>query len=84
MLAAIRSLRNRKAAAVIAAVPVASGAAYDLVKPEADDLVCLIIARTAWFAVAGFYQTWHDLNDEEVGRYLETWRIHREQSTLSR
>ncbi len=74
MLAAIKSIRHRKAAEVIVAVPVASGSAYDLVRPEVDNLVCLIIARTNYFAVARFYQHWHDLNDEEIIDFFETWR----------
>ncbi len=73
MLAAIKSLRNRKVAAVTVAVPVASGAAYELVLPEVDQLVCLIVARTNLFAVASFYRRWHDLSDQEVINLLETW-----------
>ncbi len=73
MLAAIKSLRRRKAAKINIAVPVASGSAYDLVRPEVDNLFCLIIARTNYFAVASFYQHWHDLNDEEVINFLEKW-----------
>jgi len=73
MLAAIESVRRRKAARIVAAVPVASGSAYDLVKPVADELVALVVARTEWFAVASFYQHWHDLTDGEVIRYLDWW-----------
>jgi predicted phosphoribosyltransferase len=75
MLAAIQSLRHRKASAVIVAVPVASGAAFDIVRPAVDNLVALVIARTSWFAVASYYENWYDLNDEEVFQYLEAWRI---------
>jgi predicted phosphoribosyltransferase len=55
MIAAIKSLRNRKADKVIMASHMFRGA-YDLVKPMADDLVCLTIARTDWFAVASYYR----------------------------
>jgi putative phosphoribosyl transferase len=74
MAAAIKSMQQRKAARITVAVPVASGAAYDLVKPLADELVCLIVARIDTFAVASFYRRWHDLADEEVLEYLEAWR----------
>jgi putative phosphoribosyl transferase len=74
MAAAIKSMQQRKAARVTVAVPVASGSAYDLVKPLADELVCLIVARISRFAVASFYRCWHDLTDEEVLEYLEAWR----------
>ena len=73
MAAAIKSVRQRKAASITVAVPVASGSAYDLVKPLADEVVCLIIARVYQFAVASFYRWWYDLTDEEVLRYLEGW-----------
>jgi putative phosphoribosyl transferase len=75
MLAAIQSLRNRKASEVVAAVPVASESAYNLIKPEVDNLVCLKISRAEWFAVASYYKDWYDLNDEDVFRYLDAWRF---------
>jgi predicted phosphoribosyltransferase len=74
MVAAIKSIKRRKAAMVISAVPVASGTAYDLVKPLVHELVCLAIARVYHFAVASFYHNWYDLTDEEVIRYLNDWR----------
>jgi predicted phosphoribosyltransferase len=75
MLAAIKSLRNRKVGEITVAIPVASGSAYDLVLPEVDRLISLIVARTSFFAVASFYQHWHDLKDQEVINLLETWRL---------
>ena len=73
MLAAVKSLKRRRAARIVVAAPVASGTAYDLLKAEADDLVCLVIARRRYFAVASFYRRWHDLTEEEVIGYLEEW-----------
>ncbi len=73
MMAAIESVQRRRAAQIVAAVPVASGSAYDLVKPVADELVALVVARTEWYAVASFYQHWHDLSDGEVIRCLDWW-----------
>ncbi len=74
MLAAVRSLRHRKVAEVTVAVPVASSSAYELILPEVDNLICLLVSRTYYFAVASFYQHWHDLSDREVINLLETWR----------
>ncbi len=71
MLAAAKSTRLRHASAVVVAVPVASGSAYDLIRGVVDDVVCLVVARTYSFAVAGFYRNWHDLTDEEVIGWLE-------------
>ena len=73
MLAAIRSAQQRGAITTVVAVPVASGSAYDLVKPLVDELVALVVARTDWFAVASYYLHWHDLTDAEVLQYLESW-----------
>jgi len=67
-------MERRKATRTVVAVPVASGTAYDLVKPLAHQLVCLVVARIYQFAVASFYHDWYDLTDEEVIKYLEAWR----------
>jgi predicted phosphoribosyltransferase len=75
MLAAIRSIQRRKVEKVVVAVPVASATAHDLVKPLADELVCLVIARIHQFAVASFYHHWYDLTDEEVFKYFEEWQM---------
>ena len=74
MIAAVKSMKRRRAARIVVAVPVASGTAYDLVKRMVDELVCLVVARTHGFAVASFYQHWRDLTDEDVFRYLADWR----------
>ncbi len=74
MVAAVKSMQRRKASKIVVAVPVASGSAYDLVKRIVDELVCLVLARTYGFAVASFYQRWHDLTDEEVNKYLVSWQ----------
>ena len=71
MMAAIKSIRQRGAAKVVAAAPVASASAWELIKPMTDDTVCPIVAYTYSFAVASFYQHWHDLTDEEVFEVLE-------------
>ncbi len=70
MLAAIQSARQHRAAKVLVAVPAASISAYELVKPAADELVALVIARTPWFAVASFYSQWYDLTDRDVFNHL--------------
>jgi predicted phosphoribosyltransferase len=78
MIAAIESVKKRRAGRVVVAVPVASGTAYDLVNPRANDLVSLVVARTYGFAVASFYHHWYDLSDEEAIKYLEDWRARHE------
>lgn len=72
MLAAIESLKRKNPAKVIAAVPVASSGAADLVSTKADRLVALTIVERLPFAVADFYVEWRDLTDQEVINYLNS------------
>lgn len=71
MMAAIRSIRQQGATKVVAAAPVASSGAWELVKSAADQVACPVVSHQYPFAVAGFYRHWHDLTDEEVIRDLE-------------
>jgi predicted phosphoribosyltransferase len=74
MAAAIKSTRQRGAARIVVAVPVASAAAYELVEALADEVLSLVIAHTYGFAVASYYYRWYDLTDQEVIQYLEDWQ----------
>lgn len=71
MMAAIRSIRQQGATKVVAAAPVASSNAWELIKSVADEVVCPVVSYHYPFAVASFYRRWHDLTDEEVIRDLE-------------
>jgi putative phosphoribosyl transferase len=82
MVAAVRSIRQRGAARVVAASPVASSHAVDLVQTEADTIVAPIVSSVYPFAVAGFYRQWYDLTDEEVIGELE--RYHQSRTGGSR
>ncbi len=84
MMAAVESLKRRRAARTVVAVPTASGSAYDRVAPSVDELVSLAVARTPYFAVASFYRNWYDLSDEEVTGYLEEWRLRQKPRESSR
>jgi putative phosphoribosyl transferase len=74
MMAAIISIRQQGAAKVVAAAPVASSSAWELIKSAADEVVCPVVSHHYPFAVAGFYRHWHDLTDEEVIDDLEGFR----------
>jgi putative phosphoribosyl transferase len=66
MLAAIRSIRAKKPHRIIIAVPTGSSSSIELVRREADLLVCLNIRSSGYFAVAEAYEQWYDLDDQEV------------------
>ncbi len=70
MLAAARSVRKREPEKVVVAVPTASLRAVQLLRSEADEIVCLNIRSGPIFAVADAYKNWYDLSDEEVVEIL--------------
>jgi putative phosphoribosyl transferase len=71
MLAAIKSLRGQQADKVVAAAPVASKTAADLVSNAADGCIIEVVSPTIPFAVADYYLRWHDLSEEEVMECFE-------------
>jgi predicted phosphoribosyltransferase len=66
MLAAVHSIRRKRPARIIVAVPTASAPAARLVSGQVDQLVCLNIRSSRMFAVADAYEQWYDLDDREV------------------
>jgi putative phosphoribosyl transferase len=71
MLTAVRSVRRGEPMEIVVAVPVSPRRSVNLVEPEVDDLVCLIMQERAPFAVASFYRAFPDLSDEQVITYLQ-------------
>jgi putative phosphoribosyl transferase len=71
--AAIRGARKRGAARVIVAAPVAAAEAVDILKAEADDLVCLATPRHL-NAVGAWYQDFRQLAEYEVIEILAAAR----------
>jgi predicted phosphoribosyltransferase len=69
MLAALHAVRGRRPEKLVCAVPVASREALDLVRPHADEVVCLDVPE--WFGAVGqFYASFPQVEDEEVVRLL--------------
>ncbi len=66
MLAAIKSLRARSPAQVVAASPVASRAAARMIEAAADRCVFEFVSPAVPFAVADFYLAWRDLTDDDI------------------
>ncbi len=74
MIAAINMLRNLKPAWLGIAVPVGPADTVEHIRPMADYLLCFFIAGGAPFAVASYYDDFHDMRDAEVIQYLERAR----------
>jgi predicted phosphoribosyltransferase len=66
MLATVKSLRAKGAKKVVVAVPTAPADAINLLKPHADEIVCLNVRSGPFFAVSDAYKVWYDLTDEDV------------------
>ena len=80
MRAAVASVRHRRPAKVIAAVPVAAGNALRQVAGLADRVITCAVSEGPRFFIADFYRQWYDVNDDEVVRYLgrwQTWKLRR-------
>ena len=69
MAAALHSLRQRKPARLICAVPVASHEALALVRPLADEVACLQ-APQDFEAVGQYYEDFTQVEDDEVIKLL--------------
>jgi len=77
MLVAAQSARKAQPHKLVVATPVASTRAAQLLQPKCDTFVALHVSAAIPFAVASFYQHWHDLTDGEVLSYLSSlWGPH--------
>lgn len=69
MRAAVRSVRKRKPARLIVAVPVGASDSCEALRPEVDELVCPY-ERPDFGAVGFYYDNFEPTQDEEVQRLL--------------
>lgn len=65
MTAALKSIRQQQPSRLVCAVPVASAAALDTVRPWADELVCLSVPED-FEGVGQFYRDFAQVTDQEV------------------
>lgn len=79
MLAAIRATRKAGATTLVAAAPVASADAADLIRLEADHVV-ILLTPASLFAIGEWYEHFEQLEDSEVSRMLALSREHLESS----
>lgn len=70
MLAAIRAVTEQNPVKVIVAVPTAPASTINRIS-GVDEIICLNVRDSRFFAVADAYVAWHDLNDREVESYLK-------------
>ena len=73
MLAAVESVRRRRASEIIVAVPAASSVALAKVKAAAK-VITLVEGTGPRFTVADYYRHWHDVADGDVLKVLDAHR----------
>jgi predicted phosphoribosyltransferase len=69
MLAAVRALRQEQPARIVVAVPIAARETCELLKGEADDVVCAATPEP-FHAVGVWYEDFSQTSDEEVRELL--------------
>ena len=69
-VAAVRSAKAAQAARVVLAAPVAASSSADMLREEADEVVCLI-EDPQFFAVGQFYVDFRQIEDDEVKALLD-------------
>jgi putative phosphoribosyl transferase len=75
MKAAIASIRKRKPASIIAAVPVGPEKVVAEIKLVADRVVTCVTGSNAQFYVSDYYRTWYDVTDNEALTCLKEFSI---------
>jgi predicted phosphoribosyltransferase len=70
MLAAIKFVQQHTPKKVVVAVPTAPSRSIHTISPFVDEIICLNIRDTPYFAVADAYLNWQDIPDTLVLSYL--------------
>lgn len=71
MRAAVAALRQRNPASIIVAIPVAPPDTVDVLKEEADEVICLAMPEP-FLAVGRWYRDFSQTSDEDVKSLLES------------
>jgi putative phosphoribosyl transferase len=66
MTASIHEVKRRKAAKAVVAVPTAPLSSIHRIETMVNDIYCPNVREGSFFAVAGAYEHWYDLDREEV------------------
>ncbi len=75
-LAAIKSVAHQKPKRIIAASPVMSSDAFEVLAQAADSVISVLVPESL-YAIGAFYQDFHQLSDQEVKDILtHYWKSH--------
>ena len=74
VIAAASMIRKLEPRMIVLCVPVSPVTSIDAVRPYFDEIYCLIAQERGPFAVASFYEDFHEMTDDEVREVLERRR----------
>jgi len=77
MMAAVESLRHRRAKEIVAAVPVASEHSIKAVEKIADRVITCAAGEPIRFYISDYYRYWHEPADDEVIQCFREWHMRR-------
>ncbi len=77
VIAAASMIRKLEPRSVTLCVPVSPVTSIDAVQPHFDEIYCLIAQERGPFAVASFYEDFHEMTDDEVRKILDRRRARR-------
>lgn len=84
MIASIEMVKKQGAREVTCAVPVSPADTVERIRPMVDRVEVLRVAHGYSFAVASFYEDFHDMRDSEVVSLVEQARREHEKSVRAR
>ncbi len=79
VIAAASMIRKLEPRVIVLCVPVSPVTSIDAVRPHFDEIYCLIAQERGPFAVASFYEDFHEMTDDEVREVLERRRAVRQE-----
>jgi predicted phosphoribosyltransferase len=82
MRAAVESLRHRRPAEIVVAVPVGPAAVVKELEKVADRVITCAVGYAPKFYVSDFYRYWHETSDDEAIQCLREWRMRRFQANI--
>lgn len=74
LFAAINLCKNQKAGRIVVAAPIAGADMVDTLKSKVDEVVVLLTPEF-YHAVSQGYQTFHNLEDDEVLEIMNQWKV---------
>lgn len=74
LIAGIKAVKKSEPISLTVAVPVSSYSAYFTIEQMVDKIICPIVSDEYLFAVANYYEEWHDLSEHEIKNILENYR----------